>query len=133
MFGIHQCPHCGKDKRNSDEIAEDIKDFLEEFDDELIGEFDWRFLKDTIIAALQLKEIKLHSTQITKLDRIKEILDQIVGELDEYESNEDESNEDEKNVIADKIISLQKDLKKELIIFVSNIQNRFFDNLEDWK
>jgi len=106
MSKIYQCPHCGKDKRNVDEIAEDVQGVLDEADVNEIEGIDSGTIIDAIRASLELEENKRHPSKYKKLKKIKEIIENLHEELNE-----------------DDIIELQKELRNEAQELVKMLSN----------
>ena len=111
----HPCPHCGKDKRNIDEIKWSIKG-IDKLDESNVDEFDFNSLINDISAIMELPTQKIDHIRIAKLENSKKILDEYVYLWDEYDSMTSDSleEEEEKNMIADKLIDVQKEINKEL-------------------
>jgi len=141
MTNNHKCPHCKKDRRYLDEVASDIRDFVDSFDECSVDENDLSILEDAVETALQFDEVKRHPKKTATLERVKCILAEIEGFSEDYENLEPDA--DDRGDFANEIIELQGNLKKELKYLTEKLHDGmdFFrlqvdvsdDNLDEMK
>ena len=114
MVSVNTCPHCGKDKRNLDEIVKELKNEL----DERLGwgdnEISYNDEREKLIALLELNEIKTDSLTIHEIKQIIQLIDRYWEQIDDFESyqTEDTSQDIDIDAVKGDLIASQKEIHK---------------------
>jgi len=108
----YKCPDCGHDIRNINEIVSDLEEIYDCFNEDEDEGYESKALDETIDAALKLQHVIIRPHKVTKLKKIKELLDNI--DSLSFRLNNVKLEEDEREEIELEILNLQKVLKKSL-------------------